>query len=126
MSRRSGYRFADKDMRQSSWSLPLVPPAILAPWRKFKRAAVGEARVAEVAGGDGPIGGIEGAVEEAQVGPGAVDGEEAVEAAGYSAACTTEIRPARPGDDPFRIPRIEVEGADSALRFLRRLLLPGE
>lgn len=51
---------------------------------------------------------------------------EAVEAAGYSAACTTEVRPARPGDDPFRIPRIEVEGSDSALRFLRRLLLPGE
>lgn len=51
---------------------------------------------------------------------------KAAEAAGYSAACTTEVRPARPGDDPFRIPRIEVEGSDSALRFLRRLLLPGE
>ncbi|MDQ2630628.1 MAG: glycosyltransferase [Actinomycetota bacterium] len=51
---------------------------------------------------------------------------KAVEAAGYSAACTTEVRPARPGDDPFRIPRIEIEGSDSTLRFLRRLLLPGE
>lgn len=51
---------------------------------------------------------------------------EAAEAAGYSAACTTETRPARPWDDPFRIPRIEVEGSDSTLRFLRRLLLPGE
>ncbi|MDQ2629803.1 MAG: polysaccharide deacetylase family protein, partial [Actinomycetota bacterium] len=51
---------------------------------------------------------------------------KAVEDAGYSAACTTEVRPARPGDDPFRIPRIEVEGSDSAPRFLRRLLLPGE
>jgi glycosyltransferase involved in cell wall biosynthesis len=50
----------------------------------------------------------------------------AAEAAGYSAACTTEVRPARPGDDPFRIPRIEVEGSDSTLRFLRRLLLPGD
>lgn len=51
---------------------------------------------------------------------------KAAEAAGYRAACTTETRPARPWDDPFRVPRIEVEGADSTLRFLRRLLLPGE
>jgi glycosyltransferase involved in cell wall biosynthesis/peptidoglycan/xylan/chitin deacetylase (PgdA/CDA1 family) len=51
---------------------------------------------------------------------------KAAEAAGYGAACTTETRPARHWDDPFRIPRIEVEGSDSTLRFLRRLLLPGE
>jgi glycosyltransferase involved in cell wall biosynthesis/peptidoglycan/xylan/chitin deacetylase (PgdA/CDA1 family) len=51
---------------------------------------------------------------------------QAAERAGYTAACTTEVRPARHWDDPLRIPRIEVEGADSNLRFLRRLLLPGE
>ncbi|HYG96504.1 MAG TPA: polysaccharide deacetylase family protein, partial [Solirubrobacterales bacterium] len=55
--------------------------------------------------------------------------ERAVRAAGeagYAAACTTEARPARHWDDPLRIPRIEVEGSDSSLRFLRRLLLSGE
>ncbi len=51
---------------------------------------------------------------------------QAAREAGYAAVCTTEVRPARHWDDPLRIPRIEVEGSDSSLRFLRRLLLPGE
>ncbi len=46
--------------------------------------------------------------------------------AGFLAACTTWVRPARLGDDPLRIPRIEVEGTDSTLRFLRRIWLGGE
>ncbi len=46
---------------------------------------------------------------------------EAVAEAGFLAAATTWARPARLGDDPLRIPRIEVEGSDSILRFLRKL-----
>ncbi len=45
--------------------------------------------------------------------------------AGFLAACTTWVRPARLGDDPLRIPRIEVEGSDSLLRFLRNLAFGG-
>ena len=33
--------------------------------------------------------------------------------AGYAAACTVESRLARLGDDPLRIPRLEIRGADS-------------
>ena len=46
--------------------------------------------------------------------------------AGFLAACTTWARPAREGDDPLRIPRIEVKGSDSIVRFLRKLLLDGK
>jgi glycosyltransferase involved in cell wall biosynthesis len=45
--------------------------------------------------------------------------------AGFLAACTTWVRPARLGDDPLRIPRIEVEGSDSLRRFLRKLAFGG-
>jgi len=45
--------------------------------------------------------------------------------AGFTAACTVEAVPARPGDDPLRIPRIEVTGTDSPLRFLRKLWIGG-
>jgi hypothetical protein len=36
-----------------------------------------------------------------------------------------ENRPARLGDDPLMIPRIEIHGTDSTLTFLRRLWLGG-
>ena len=45
--------------------------------------------------------------------------------AGFVAACTTEGRLTRLGDDPLLIPRIEVKGDDSALRFLRKLWFGG-
>jgi peptidoglycan/xylan/chitin deacetylase (PgdA/CDA1 family) len=41
--------------------------------------------------------------------------------AGYASACTAFGRAARPGDDPFLIPRIEVRGTDSRAGFLRKL-----
>jgi peptidoglycan/xylan/chitin deacetylase (PgdA/CDA1 family) len=50
---------------------------------------------------------------------------EATGEAGFSAACTVEAVPARPGDDPLRIPRIEITGLDSPLRFLRKLWIGG-
>ncbi len=50
---------------------------------------------------------------------------EATGEAGFSAACTVEAVPARPGDDPLRIPRIEITGLDSSLRFLRKLWIGG-
>jgi peptidoglycan/xylan/chitin deacetylase (PgdA/CDA1 family)/GT2 family glycosyltransferase len=50
---------------------------------------------------------------------------EAAGTAGYEAAVTTWGQPARPGEDPLRIPRIEIEGADSPLRLLRKLKLGG-
>jgi peptidoglycan/xylan/chitin deacetylase (PgdA/CDA1 family)/glycosyltransferase involved in cell wall biosynthesis len=49
----------------------------------------------------------------------------AVGEAGYEGACTVENRPARLGDDPLMIPRIEIHGTDSTLTFLRRLWLGG-
>jgi peptidoglycan/xylan/chitin deacetylase (PgdA/CDA1 family)/glycosyltransferase involved in cell wall biosynthesis len=45
----------------------------------------------------------------------------AVRRAGFEAACTALPRPARPGDDPMLLPRIEVGGTDPAWRFLRKL-----
>jgi glycosyltransferase involved in cell wall biosynthesis len=45
--------------------------------------------------------------------------------AGYEGAGTVEIRPARLGDDPLRIPRIEVRGGDGLATFLRKLWLGG-
>lgn len=42
--------------------------------------------------------------------------------AGFLAAVTTEPHLVRPGDDPLRIPRIEVFGTDSLLRFVLKLL----
>jgi peptidoglycan/xylan/chitin deacetylase (PgdA/CDA1 family)/glycosyltransferase involved in cell wall biosynthesis len=50
---------------------------------------------------------------------------EATREAGFTAACTVEAVPARPGDDPLRIPRIEITGTDSPLRFLRKLWIGG-
>jgi hypothetical protein len=50
---------------------------------------------------------------------------EATREAGFSAACTIEAVPARPGDDPLRIPRVEITGRDSILRFLRKLWIGG-
>jgi glycosyltransferase involved in cell wall biosynthesis len=50
---------------------------------------------------------------------------EATREAGFTAACTVEAVPARPGDDPLRIPRIEIAGTDSPLRFLRKLWIGG-
>jgi peptidoglycan/xylan/chitin deacetylase (PgdA/CDA1 family)/GT2 family glycosyltransferase len=50
---------------------------------------------------------------------------EATREAGFTAACTIEAVPARPGDDPLRIPRIEITGTDSPLRFLRKLWIGG-
>jgi peptidoglycan/xylan/chitin deacetylase (PgdA/CDA1 family) len=49
----------------------------------------------------------------------------AVAAAGFSGACTTECRLARQGDDPLLVPRIEIKGEDSTLRFLRKLWFGG-
>jgi peptidoglycan/xylan/chitin deacetylase (PgdA/CDA1 family) len=45
--------------------------------------------------------------------------------AGVLAACTVEGRRASPGGDPLTIPRIEVRGSDSIVRFLRKLWLGG-
>jgi peptidoglycan/xylan/chitin deacetylase (PgdA/CDA1 family)/glycosyltransferase involved in cell wall biosynthesis len=45
----------------------------------------------------------------------------AVGDAGYVGACTTAPRRVRPDDDPARIPRIEITGQDSLVRFLMRL-----
>lgn len=50
---------------------------------------------------------------------------EATREAGFTAACTVEAVPARSGDDPLRIPRIEITGTDSPLRFLRKLWIGG-
>jgi peptidoglycan/xylan/chitin deacetylase (PgdA/CDA1 family) len=46
---------------------------------------------------------------------------EAVRRAGFVSACTTEPRLARPDDDPFLVPRIEIEHGDSVRRFLTYL-----
>jgi glycosyltransferase involved in cell wall biosynthesis len=47
----------------------------------------------------------------------------AVERAGFEAACTVEPELAGPGSEPMEIPRIEVQGGDSTLTFLRKLWL---
>jgi peptidoglycan/xylan/chitin deacetylase (PgdA/CDA1 family)/GT2 family glycosyltransferase len=59
-----------------------------------------------------------GELDEAAVG--------ATDRASFVAACTTVPRHARLGDDPLRIPRIEVRGSDTTRRFLRKLWLGGE
>lgn len=46
---------------------------------------------------------------------------DAVRRAGFIGACTTEPRLARPDDDRFLVPRIEVMHGDSLLRFLSYL-----
>jgi peptidoglycan/xylan/chitin deacetylase (PgdA/CDA1 family) len=51
---------------------------------------------------------------------------DATDRASFVAACTTVPRHARAGDDPLRIPRIEVRGSDTTRRFLRKLWLGGE
>jgi peptidoglycan/xylan/chitin deacetylase (PgdA/CDA1 family) len=49
----------------------------------------------------------------------------AVRAAGFAGACTTEPRPARLGDDPLLLPRIEIKRSDSLLRFLTKVWFGG-
>ena len=43
----------------------------------------------------------------------------------YAGACTVEPRLVRLNDDPYLLPRIEVRGTDSPLRFVRKLLFGG-
>ena len=47
----------------------------------------------------------------------------ASELAGYLAACTNRARPAQPGDHPLLIPRLEISGSESLLRFFGKLRL---
>jgi peptidoglycan/xylan/chitin deacetylase (PgdA/CDA1 family) len=47
-----------------------------------------------------------------------------VQAAGYRVACGTQPRSARPGDDPFRLPRYLVDGEHGMLRFLHKVARP--
>lgn len=49
----------------------------------------------------------------------------AVREAGFAAAFTVDPGRMRPGDDPFRLPRIEVLRGDSGWRLLLKLLLAG-
>jgi peptidoglycan/xylan/chitin deacetylase (PgdA/CDA1 family)/GT2 family glycosyltransferase len=51
---------------------------------------------------------------------------DAARRAAFRGACTTYPRHARFGDDPLLIPRIEVWGTDTTLRFLRKLWLGGQ
>lgn len=48
-----------------------------------------------------------------------------VATAGFDGACTTESRLARAGDDPLRIPRLEIQGADSLRNFVRKIYFGG-
>lgn len=48
-----------------------------------------------------------------------------VSAAGFDGACTTESRLARAGDDPMRIPRLEIQGADTLRNFVRKIYFGG-
>jgi len=60
--------------------------------------------------------------------PYGVAGERAVECvrrAGFISACTTEPRLAQIADDPFLVPRIEIKGTDSLVRFLVKLCFGG-
>ena len=50
---------------------------------------------------------------------------KAVAAAGFEGACTTRASLAHPGDDPLRIPRLEIEATDTLPRFLRKLWFGG-
>ncbi|MET0558012.1 MAG: polysaccharide deacetylase family protein [Solirubrobacterales bacterium] len=50
---------------------------------------------------------------------------ESVDRAEFLGACTVEGSPAHLGDDPLRIPRIEIKGDDSLPRFLRKLWFGG-
>ena len=45
--------------------------------------------------------------------------------AGFAGACTTQTRICRPGDDPLRIPRLEIMGSDTIRNFLRKLWFGG-
>ncbi len=49
----------------------------------------------------------------------------AVAAAGYRGACTVESRLVRRGEDPLLVPRVEVRGTDSLIRFLGKLWFGG-
>jgi peptidoglycan/xylan/chitin deacetylase (PgdA/CDA1 family) len=51
---------------------------------------------------------------------------DASERAAFVAACTTRPHHVRFGDDPLRIPRIEMRGSDTTRRFLRKLWLGGQ
>jgi len=50
---------------------------------------------------------------------------KAVAAAGFDGACTTRASLAHLGDDPLRIPRLEIEATDTLPRFLRKLWFGG-
>jgi glycosyltransferase involved in cell wall biosynthesis/peptidoglycan/xylan/chitin deacetylase (PgdA/CDA1 family) len=50
---------------------------------------------------------------------------ETVRRSGYSSACTVEPRLVQDGDDPYLVPRVEVQGTDSIWRFLRKLWFGG-
>ncbi len=50
---------------------------------------------------------------------------EAARRAGFAGAVTTEPHLVWPGDDPLRIPRIEIFGTDSVRAFVRKVLFGG-
>ena len=50
----------------------------------------------------------------------------AAERGRFVGACTAEARIALQGDDPLRIPRIEVKGPDGMMRFLRKVWFGGD
>jgi len=50
---------------------------------------------------------------------------EATGAAGFLGACTVEPRLVQVGEDPLRVPRIEIRGTDSLWHFLRKLWFGG-
>lgn len=50
---------------------------------------------------------------------------QAVAEAGFEGACTTRASLAHLGDDPLRIPRLEIEATDTLPRFLRKLWFGG-
>ncbi|MCW2987119.1 MAG: polysaccharide deacetylase [Solirubrobacterales bacterium] len=50
---------------------------------------------------------------------------ETAQKAGFLSACTVEPRPVHDGDDPYLVPRIEIQGSDSIWCFLRKLWFGG-
>ncbi|HEY2372303.1 MAG TPA: polysaccharide deacetylase family protein [Gaiellaceae bacterium] len=49
----------------------------------------------------------------------------AVRDAGFESACTTDPRLAQVGDDPLRVPRVEIKRDDSLFTFLRKVWFGG-
>lgn len=50
----------------------------------------------------------------------------AVDRSGFRGACTTQASLAHLGEDPLRIPRLEIKSSDSVRRFLRKLWFGGQ